>query len=138
MPRIQFSDVTPPERRSIRDIPIPKGGKRKVPLTIKPEMSDVTEKKKEVDYYPKEQQFSEPEIFRPQKSKKKPWLYGAIAFVVVIIFIISMMTVFASATIAVTPTCKATLVISLNNNLPPWMLPPSRIVGYNWIHMSYV
>ena len=37
MPRIQFSDVTPPERRSIRDVPIPNSGKRKVPVVIKPE-----------------------------------------------------------------------------------------------------
>jgi len=35
MPRIQFSDVTPPEKRSIRDVPIPSGGKRKTPVPIK-------------------------------------------------------------------------------------------------------
>jgi len=36
MAKVQFSDVTPPEKRSIRDIPIPSGGKRKTPIIIKP------------------------------------------------------------------------------------------------------
>src|SRR5690242_1986960 len=36
MAKVQFSDVTPPEKRSIRDIPIPTGGKRKTPIVIKP------------------------------------------------------------------------------------------------------
>jgi len=35
MPKIQFSDVIPPNRkRSIRDVPIPNGGKRKTPVLI--------------------------------------------------------------------------------------------------------
>lgn len=37
MAKIQFSDVTPPDKRSIRNIPIPAGGKRKVPVVIKSE-----------------------------------------------------------------------------------------------------
>ena len=67
MPRIQFSDVTPPERRSIRDVPIPSGGKRKVPISIKPtpktepvdfnsKIAEITEKKNDGPYeyyYPK-------------------------------------------------------------------------------------
>ena len=37
MPRIQFNDVTPPGKRSIRNVPIPNNGKRKVPIIIRPE-----------------------------------------------------------------------------------------------------
>jgi len=77
MPRIQFSDVTPPERRSIRDVPIPNSGKRKVPIAIKPKtppapktepvsfdskMSEVTENKKSDAYqyyYPKDKKEKE-------------------------------------------------------------------------------
>lgn len=118
MPRIQFSDVTPPERRSIRDVPIPSGGKRKVPIFIKPEnsqnspvpsfnskMSETTEKKKDGPYeyyYPKNKIEPEQSCDNFGKSKKK-FVFGGIALFVVAIFIIGMMTVFASATINIVP-----------------------------------
>ena len=119
MPRIQFSDVTPPEnRRSIRDIPIPSGGKRKVPIIIKPEtpkvepanfesrMSEITEKKEEGAYeyyYPKNQKEPTGQNNFLNKSKRKAWIFGTIIAVLVVIFIVSMMTVFASATVSITP-----------------------------------
>jgi hypothetical protein len=37
MAKVQFNDVVPPEKRSIRNVPIPNGGKRKPPVVIKPE-----------------------------------------------------------------------------------------------------
>lgn len=95
MPRVQFSDVTPPERRSIRDIPIPRSGNRKIPITIN-----------------KPEKVSAPEIYEtPQKivnnfdkpRSKKKYLWGGIAVVAVLIFIVGMMTVFASATINIVP-----------------------------------
>jgi hypothetical protein len=123
MPRIQFSDVTPPEKRSIRDIPIPNGGKRKVPISIKPEipptpkaesvfeskMSDITEKK-ESDayqyYYPKnlkEPTQNDSFFSKFNKIKNKQWIFGTIAIILIAGFIVGMMTVFASASIVITP-----------------------------------
>ena len=122
MPRIQFSDVTPPEnRRSIRDIPIPNSGKRKVPIIIKPEtppipkvepanfesrMSEITEKKEEGAYeyyYPKNQKEPIGQNNFLNKSKRKKFIFGGIALAAIVVFIVSMMTVFASATITITP-----------------------------------
>lgn len=133
MPRIQFSDVTPPDnRRSIRDVPIPNSGKRKMPTNIRPEikpvvnvalppintppasvtpsnfdtkMSEITEKKSGNAYeyyYPKKSEGSE-YTSTGGKSKKKTWIFGGIIAVVVIIFIIGMMTIFASATVNIVP-----------------------------------
>lgn len=122
MPRVQFSDVTPPDnRRSIRNIPIPNSGKRKVPIVIRPEtppapktesvdfesrMSEITEKKESGPYeyyYPKDKK--EPPQYVPGsgKSKKKQWIFGTATAIVIAIFIFSMMTVFASATIDIVP-----------------------------------
>lgn len=111
MPRIQFSDVTPPERRSIRDVPIPNSGKRKVPIVIKPTpkevVSEVVEKKDSSVYeyyYPKNKKESEQFVSDDfNKSKRKQWVFGTIAIILIAIFIVSMMTVFASATITVIP-----------------------------------
>lgn len=127
MPKIQFSDVTPPERRSIRDIPIPNGGKRKVPIIIRPEktqtpqiepavpdfnsnfdskISEITEKKNSGPYeyyYPKDKnEPASPNNFSP-KSKRKTYIFGTIIAILVAGFIISMMTVFASATVTIKP-----------------------------------
>ncbi len=131
MPRIQFSDVTPPERRSIRDIPIPNGGKRKSPpMVAKPDITPKSSPKEEVFinkiqkddtpqenyspilenknesayeyYYPKERQVPEKHI-NVSKSKKGKFIFGGIASLVIIGFIVGMMTVFASATIEITP-----------------------------------
>ncbi|MEK7669019.1 MAG: hypothetical protein AAB350_00290 [Patescibacteria group bacterium] len=126
MPRIQFSDVTPPDnRRSIRDIPIPNGGKRKAPINIKPEItpppkiapmplntptfetkgSEITENKSNNAYeyyYPKNKEVSNYNN-GSTKSRKKTWIFGSIIAVLIVIFIVGMMTVFASATVNITP-----------------------------------
>ena len=133
MPRIQFSDVTPPDnRRSIRDVPIPTGGKRKVPINIKPvvkpvidvapiqtntppapapqsnfnaKMSEISEKKTTNAYeyyYPKKGGESE-YAGTTNKSKKKTWIFSSVIVVVIVVFIIGMMTIFASATINIVP-----------------------------------
>ncbi len=100
MAKVQFSDVTPPEKRSIRNIPIPKGGKRKPPVIIKPEptpekpvvsdvqeneikiskpqetlkISDLTEARQEGPYeyyYPKNQNPSEDKGIKTEDIKKR-------------------------------------------------------------------
>lgn len=127
MPRIQFSDVTPPERRSIRDIPIPNGGKRKVPIIIKPEkepapkadpyvsnpkIPEITEKEKKDSgayeyYYPKikkePKQNSRKSEYSGSHGRNKQWIFGTVIVILVVVFIVSMMTVFASATIDIKP-----------------------------------
>ena len=112
MPRVHFSDVTPPNnRRSIRDVPIPKGGRRKTPVVIRPKEEYVPKTEEEVIenkneeayeyYYPKE---NKPPSRRAGGSRfKKQWLFGGAIAVLVVAFIVGMMTVFASATIAITP-----------------------------------
>jgi len=118
MPRIQFSDVTPPDnRRSIRDIPIPNGGKRKMHINVKPEIKPVSNfdsvipnipkeiPKKEnnaYEYYPKNKE--EPTYdSNSKKSRKKARLFGGAIFVLIVFFIVGMMTVFASATVDIVP-----------------------------------
>jgi hypothetical protein len=61
MPKIPFSDVTPPSnpnRRSIRDIPIPNSGKRKIPFIIAPEKEPI--------------ETIEPEVFNVPISNPSP------------------------------------------------------------------
>lgn len=130
MAKIQFSDVVPPEKRSIRDIPIPNSGKRKVPIVIRPQTEAIQPKVQdlpEVDkkgpyeyYYPqrsKEQiqstsfntpntpnnlhSKSTPPTFKKNKSKK--FVFGSMVVVAILIFVISMMTVFASAGVLIKP-----------------------------------
>lgn len=127
MAKVQFSDVTPPEKRSIRNIPIPNGGRRKSPVIITQKKPPVLKKERVEDVVPayepeevvaketpkpygyynpqkKQPQYSEVENFEPKnKSNKRRFVFGGIAVLVCIIFIISMMTVFASATIDVIP-----------------------------------
>lgn len=139
MPRIQFSDVTPPERRSIRDIPIPNSGKRKVPIGVKPEktpdpetepaiepetvpskpptnfdskMSTMTEKVNTGPYeyyYPKDKKGLESKNDLFPKSKKRIFVWGTIA--VIVVFILSMMTILASATVDITPKTQTSEVL---------------------------
>jgi hypothetical protein len=126
MPRIQFSDVTPPDKkRSIRDVPIPNNGKRRVPIIIRPEEKPPLKKAESVHPEPKAPEISEQkksdayEYYYPKESKepkqssehysvlnklkKKHWIFGTITALVIAVFIVSMMTVFASATIYITP-----------------------------------
>ena len=132
MPRIQFSDVTPPERRSIRNIPIPNGGKRKVstiPITIKdsvqkteptpfvaPEEAPVSNLSSKISetrdiknndayeyYYPKDKSESKQQDGLFRQSKRKTFVFGTIIVILIAVFVVSMMTVFASATISINP-----------------------------------
>ncbi len=137
MPKIQFSDVTPPERRSIRDIPIPQSGKRKVPIIIKPGPASapkmpepmrqpVAEQKSETlntkeagayeYYYPKkepEEVYNRPSSAGKSSKKRKQFIFGGLALTVIIVFVVSMMTIFASATVLVTPKSQD-IDVSLN------------------------
>ena len=127
MAKIPFSDVTPPDRkRSIRNVPIPTGGKRKVPLNIVPpkesgpiietpsygeqNLKTTTEPTNKEGgayeyYYPKRTSIDRVngEDFTSNKKSKKKFVFGGIALVVVLVFIVGMMTVFASATIELVP-----------------------------------
>lgn len=102
MPKIQFSDVTPPDRRSIRNIPIPNSGRRKAPIGIRPEKEQSSPQPTErvaVDMVSKElERYSV-----GSKSKKRNLFFGLAALVVIVVFIVGMMTVFASASINIVP-----------------------------------
>ncbi len=80
------------------------------PKSFIPKMSDVTPKIENAYeyYYPKEKTALEQPSHLSGKSKKKTWIFGTITVVAIIIFIISMMTVFASATVGITPKSAGT------------------------------
>lgn len=101
-------------------MPIPNSGRRKVTIINKPEKAPVVEtepiipppKQPEIVntqnnngayeyYYPKEKAPQPPKVSR--KSKRKAFLFGSIVIILIAAFVVSMMTVFASATIVVTP-----------------------------------
>jgi len=107
MPRIQFSDVTPPGKRSIRNIPIPNSGRRKAPVIIKPEPEEEPVRRVESMPDSRDETTENRKVERYNiysgKSRRKQFVFGTIIFVLVAVFIVSMMTVFASASIEITP-----------------------------------
>ena len=127
MAKVQFSDVVPPDKRSIRNVPIPNGGKRKMPIVVKPEKdyatknfsvpeentSTMSAKISEIEniknnkayeyYYPKNKEEPEPYTNTYKKPNKKRFIFGGVIVVVVAVFLVAMMTVFASATVSITP-----------------------------------
>lgn len=138
MAKVQFSDVVPPDKRSIRNVPIPSGGKRKPPVVIKPEVestspvnqtysnlnsnSSISDKISEITaqkntgayeyYYPKsKEKFETTDSFSNQKkSGRKHLLFGGVAFLAVAVFVVFMMTVFASANISIVPKSQEVMV----------------------------
>lgn len=137
MPRIQFSDVTPPEKRSIRNIPIPNSGKRKVPVNkpvrepvptpsyeqapvaprsnFETKMAEVTEKKESGPYeyyYPKEKKAA---VSGGPKRSSKTFIFGGLVLIAIAVFVVGMMTVFASATVEVTPKSE---LVQVQTELP--------------------
>lgn len=119
MTKIQFSDVVPPERRSIRDIPIPNGGKRKVPVIIRPQSNEKNDesfsemlpeaasnaqKKGPYEYYyPQRQDRSNSQVNQNKKNGKKKFIFIVLALVAIFVFVFSMMTVFSSASLVLVP-----------------------------------
>jgi hypothetical protein len=136
MTKIPFSDVTPPNnpgRRSIRDIPIPNSGKRKVPFITTPEkesasntepvvfnnpsfnqspnfvpqtpeVSEKTNNEAYEYYYPKnKKEPTETQSGFFSNQKRKTFVFGMIGVVLIAAFIVGMMTIFASATIGINP-----------------------------------
>jgi len=134
MAKIPFNDVVPPNKRSIRDVPIPNSGKRKTPIIInsapkappktEPEIQDAkistNQTQPEIQskisslqgvkvsgpyeyYYPKEKQVSAEKTIDYKSGNKKKFIFSGLSLVVVLVFVVSMMTVFASATIVVVP-----------------------------------
>lgn len=108
MPKIQFNDVTPPSRRSIRNVPIPNTGKRRSVSDLKyqKERHDevgpaITPQSQKVDefYYPARTE--EPE--RQKKSKKPKVILVTAAAVLILGLIGIVMTIFASASVSITP-----------------------------------
>jgi len=142
MPRIQFSDVTPPNnRRSIRDIPIPNGGKRKMPVIIKPEKKpspDVESVQRDENgnvyeyYYPKNKNGEEKRNYFG-RFKNKQWIFGTIIAVLIVVFIVSMMTVFASATVTIVPKSQE---ISVNMNIMGKRGAEEGVVKYEVLKLS--
>lgn len=135
MAKIPFNDVTPPERRTIRNIPIPSSSRRKSPVVIKPlkepEQGQASEPKNQYgtpfnsinvakvpepastekkDNGPYEYYYpkSKPAEFNGHnKSRKKQFLFAFLAVLAVGGFIIGMMTAFASASINIKPKSQA-------------------------------
>ena len=133
MAKTQFQDVVPPEKRSIRDIPIPNSGKRKAPVIITPKIepinvlddsydkkedsnyespispvsakiSELTEKRtgSAYEYYYPKNIKTIPKVATFVSAGRKKVLFGGLIFLVLVLFIFGMMTVFASATLDVT------------------------------------
>ncbi len=137
MPRIQFSDVVPPDKRSIRNVPIPNVSRR-TRSTV--ESSKIAPLKKEIlkdldavsiKYTKDDSSFNTPpppqtpvpnkyyyDVNHPgvvAPKRKRKFLYGSIAFVVIISFVAAMMTVFASANVVITPkTEKLTVAMEIS------------------------
>lgn len=140
MPKIQFSDITPPEKRSIRNVPIPNSGRRRSLNNSKPigepvenpgikitknysdsdssfqsETPEIKEKKigggAYEYYYPKNKSITEKNQ-TSGRSKKKTWIFGVTTVLAVCVFIIGMMTIFSSATIEITPKTQKIAVSS--------------------------
>lgn len=130
MVKVQFNDVVPPEKRSIRNIPISNSGKRKTPIILntQPKVadetrptpgpienleSDISETKKTFKeetkssayefYYPKELPGKKNGFL---KNNRRNFIFGSIVVLLVLIFFGFMMTVFSSATITVIPKSK--------------------------------
>ena len=120
MPKVQFSDVTPPERRSIRNIPIPNSGRRARLSAETQETkgsyggnspgSPVNKIPIQTFSRPSEQSYYHEDRHPSDKSKKK-YVYGFIAIVLIVGFIGFMMTVFASASVSVVPKSDPIAVI---------------------------
>jgi len=126
MNKIPFSDVTPPEKRSIRNIPIP-SNRRKILTTDQNFPQASSENQKPVTYptqnptatdskiseiKPPEKKSSEIyEYYYPKnisgdnvpKSKKKQYIFGSAALILIFGFIFWIMTIFSSATVVITP-----------------------------------
>ncbi len=123
MPKVQFSDVTPPEKSSIRNIPIP-GGRKRAPAPISPAEEPAQKEKEVFEYYPEE---------KPRKSGGRPWLFGSIAAVCIAAFIVGMMTVFASATVTITPKSE---VIGVDTQITAVSDPQTQGVRYEVLKLS--
>jgi hypothetical protein len=117
MRKVQFDDVTPPGKKSIRNIPIPSGGKRKSSaIETKqaiPEVDD-TPQMRDIQIPPEPPQTNKPTEFyypdrRPesvgysQKKSKKPVLLIVLGLVLILGTIGLLMTVFASASVNIEP-----------------------------------
>lgn len=115
MRKIQFDDVTPPNKRSIRNIPIPNNGKRRIPQTTKPFVepeNNISTPPVYVDspinthrpssefYYPGKSSNTEQPF---KKSKKPKVIFITMALVLILGVIGVLMTVFASASVSIVP-----------------------------------
>lgn len=129
MPKVQFSDVVPPEKRSIRNVPIPNSGKRKQASPVKdvaekesfeipppvrptpppissPKMSNLIsemEEKRSSSSGPYEYYYPKDKEKKPSSAPsgrgKKQTIFLVSSVVVIAAFIFGMMTIFASAKI---------------------------------------
>ena len=100
MPKNTFQDVTPPDRRTIRNVPI--NSKRKlVKANIEPEYNLPLQEPPKVQREPTSGYPTRP----TSTSNKSPWskIFIFTALVVVLVFVFFMMDTFTSANITITP-----------------------------------
>jgi hypothetical protein len=95
MPKTTFQDILPPEKRSIRDIPLPVRKNSKV--SPKPPKKEEREEPEETEY---ENHYNPP--VTSKKSRKKLFLF-IIAVLAVLCFIFFSTSLFSGATVRVTP-----------------------------------
>lgn len=108
MPRIQFSDVVPPEKRSIRNISIPSNSRRKLKSSSAKPTEEVYEepiiiKETTLAKEPQKYYYEKLDYMPENKKGKKKIIYGGIALLAVLTFVFVMMTSFASANVLVRP-----------------------------------
>lgn len=109
MHRVQFNDVTPPGKRSIRNIPIPKTGKRRSVSDLKYQKEENSEAEAPTTppNTPKANEFYYPtkndELDRPKRSKKPKIIFIMVATILIVGLAGFVMTIFASASVNVTP-----------------------------------
>ncbi len=158
MPRVQFSDVVPPEKRSIRNVPIPSAGRRAKtatpqPKVVREEIREVKKaaeveaipipintvssipKKAEAPYKRPEQPYYHEDRLPTSKSRKK-MVYSVVALLAIVGFIGTMMTVFASANVLVTPKTEALTVATTITAIPEALETGSANVPYEIIKIT--
>ncbi|HEY4515811.1 MAG TPA: hypothetical protein VJH67_01335 [Candidatus Paceibacterota bacterium] len=139
MPKNFFQDVVPPERRSIRDVPVMGGGARRrgraVFLNKEKELEPAavemhTPEESGVNVSSPSSFFVPPAFPSKARKAKKGKIAITLAFFVIVGFIFGMMTIFTSANISITPKSesvsinlalkayKASLLVSNSTNTP--------------------
>src|SRR3989344_6151792 len=114
MPKIQFSDVVPPDRRSIRNIPISTTSRKHSPLREpvqpirqEPSFSSAFPKPPSIGTIEKDSGTPEEYYFHQKPPalgpNRRKWFFGILILAAIIVFAVVMMTALASATVVISP-----------------------------------